>query len=248
MQPVLDLGVLELAQVAVDLQDKPAEVVWQAVYAQVPVQLGGLDDLPDLSLQQRKLAGVQGLTLVVLVHQLLDPGDVPIAVGRGHCRDEVVDDGGVGAALGLGAFPGVVDNKGIEQGHVGQGDLRVARGGKTYAFAGQPFQGAVLPHVNHGVGFEHVPDPAVVGDVVVGRGQVRAVIHSDGVLAKPPGRLQAHEDVAQVDARDGQVAIGPIDLSRGLTPGFLHIVGSLAGKALKPPSILAGRDVAHRQL
>ncbi len=87
---------------------------------QVGVELGFLDQIPDLLLQQRQLVRVQQLHLIVLVHQLGQLRQRAVAVGGGHRRRQVVDDHRVAAALGLRAFARIVDDEGVEQRHVAQ--------------------------------------------------------------------------------------------------------------------------------
>ena len=198
MQAVLDLGVFQFAEIAVDGKDKFAEIVGAGIDAQIAVEFGLLRQFPDLGFQYGQLGRVEGLGLIMFVHQLLEAGDVAVAVGGGHCRDQVVNDGGVGAALGLGSLAGVVDDERVEQWHIVQSHFGVAGGRQADAFAGQPFQSAVLAHVNDGVGAENIPNPAVIGDIVVRRGQVGAVIDGDGVFAETARRLQSHEHIAQV--------------------------------------------------
>ena len=247
VQTVPYLGVLQFAEIPVDVQQKIAEVVGPLIHAQVPVQVGLAHHVPDLSLQKWQLGRVQGLALVVLVHELLQPGDVAVAVGGGHGRDQVVDDGGVGAAFGLGALAGVVDDEGVEEGHVFQRHLWIARVSQADALAGQPFHGAVFADVDHGVGLEDVPDPAVVGHVMVGGGQVWAVVDGDGVLAEPAGRLQTHKNIAQVDAGDGQVVTGAIDPARRWAPGLHQFLLHLLGEGVEPALVFPAADVTGGQ-
>ena len=185
------------------MEDKISEVLRLLVHPQVAVQVGLTNHVPNLALQHWEFRWVQGLALVMFVHQLFQPGNVAIAVSGGHGRYQVIDNRGVGPAFGLGTLTRVVDDKRIEQRHIFQGHLRVAGIGKSNAFAGKPLHGAVLAHVNHGVRLENVPDPAVIGHVMVGWGQVWAVIYRNRVLAKSPGRLQSHKHVTQVDTGDG---------------------------------------------
>ena len=119
VQPVADLGVLDLAQPAVDVQDEVVELgVMRAVgQAQVVVHLGGLDQRPDLRPDRRQLGRVHRRDHRVLVEKLLQLGDVAVRLGPGHRRDQVIDDGGVRPALGLGALAGVVDQERVDQRH-----------------------------------------------------------------------------------------------------------------------------------
>ena len=182
----------------------------------------------------------------MLVHQLFDPGDVAVAVGRGHRRNQVVDDGGVGAPLGLGTLTRIIDYEWIEEGNVVQRHLGIASFGQTDALTGQPLQGAVLADMNHGVGLEDVADPTIIGDVMMGRSQVRAVVDGDGIFAEATGRLQADKDVAKVDARYGQASVAAIDLAWRLSPGFSHLLDYRGREVLEPFSILASGNVSRR--
>ena len=92
--------------------------------------------------------------LRVLVEQLLEPGDVAVGLGAGHRRDQVVDDRGVRAALGLRALARVVDQEGVDQRQVAERRVGAAGGGQRGVLAGQPLQVAVLAEVHHRVGAE----------------------------------------------------------------------------------------------
>ena len=117
VQPVADLGVLDLAQPAVDVQHEVVErlVVRLLLEAEVAVHLGGVHQLPDLAADGRQLGRVHRRDVGVLVEQLLEPGDVAVRLRAGHRRDQVVDDRGVRAALGLRALAGVVDEERVDQ-------------------------------------------------------------------------------------------------------------------------------------
>ena len=247
VQAVLNLHILDFAEVAVNFQHKLAEVVRRGVDAQVPVQFGLLHHFPNLAFQQRQLGRIQGLALVMFIQQLLEFGDVAIAVGGGHRRDEVVNNRGVGAALGLSAFARIVDDKGIKERQIVQGRLRIAGGGEADALARQPFQSAVLADMHHSVGPENLPNPAVIGQVMVGRGQVRAVIDGDGIFAKAAGRLQADENVAQFQAGNRQGIPGAIDLARRIPPSRLQLLLYGRVKIGKPLGILAAGYLAGGQ-
>ena len=139
----------------------------------------------------------------------------------------MIDDSRVGAALGLRALAGVVDDERVEQRHVFKRHLRVAGVGEPDALAGQPLHGAVFANVDHGVGLENVPDPPVIGNVMMCRRQIRAVIDSDWIFPEATGRLEAHKNVAQVDPGDGQAIAGSVDLSRRLSPRLGQLVFDL---------------------
>ena len=241
------MGVLDLAQIPVDFQHEFREIIGLFFHAQVSVELGLLHHLPDLGLQRGKLGRIQGLALVMLVHELLQPGDVAVGVSGGHGRDEVVDDGGVGAAFGLGALTGVVDDERIEERYVVQGHLGIAGLGETDALARQPFQGAVLADVYHGIGLENVTDPAVVGDVVVCRREIRVVVDRNRVLAETARGLQAHENVAHGNSGDGQAVAGAVHLAGRVAPGIHQFGANRFRETRVPTGVVAAFDMAGCQ-
>ena len=100
------------------------------------MQLGGLDQGPDLPLQGRRLGRVHHRDVAVLVQQLLQPGDVAVGLGPGHRRHQVIDDRGVGPALGLGALAGIVDQERVDQRH--RADRRVGAAGRRTCRASCP--------------------------------------------------------------------------------------------------------------
>ena len=81
------------------------------------MELGRDQQLPHLFPDGRQLRRIEGGHLGVLVEELLEPGHVVVGVGPGHRRQQVVDDDGVGPALGLGALAGVVDDEGVDERH-----------------------------------------------------------------------------------------------------------------------------------
>ena len=156
VQTVADLDVLDLAQPAVDVQQHVVEGVLVGAFlqAEVVVHLRGAHQRPDLLADRGQLAGVERGDVGVLVEQLLQSGDVAVAFGAGHRRDEVVDEGGVRAPLGLGALPRVVDQERVDQRQVAERRVGTARRGHAERLAGQPLQVAVLAEVHDRVGAE----------------------------------------------------------------------------------------------
>ena len=171
VKPVADLDVLDLAQPAVDVQQHVVErvVLGPFCQAEIVVHLGGAHQRPDLLADRGQLAGVERRDVGVLVEQLLQSRDVPVAFGPGHRRDEVVDQCGVRAPLGLGALPRVVDEERVDQRQVAKRRIGTARRGHAERLAGQPLQVAVLAEVDDGVGAESTVQPSVCRQVVMAR-------------------------------------------------------------------------------
>ena len=136
----------------------------------------------------------------MLVHQLLEFREVAVGIGAGHRRHQVVDDRGVGPALGLGALAGIVDDERVDQRQVAEHRVGRARGGQAQSLAGQPFQRAVLAQMHDGVGTELVRQPPVGREVMVARRQGRVVVDRDRVLAEAARRLDRQHDVAEAQA------------------------------------------------
>ena len=245
-----DLGVLDLAQPAVDVQQEVVEllVAGPLFEAEVAVHLGGAHQGPDLAPDRGQFGRVHGGDVAVLVQELFQARDVAVALGAGHRRDEVVDDGGVGAAFGLGALAGVVDQERVDERQVAQGGVGGAGGGEGGVLAGQPLQGAVLAQVHDGVGAEAVLQPAVGRQVVVAGGQVGVVVDGDRVLAEAARRLDQHHDVARPQRGQHQLALfvhvqlagrGAPRLGHRLLKGRVQVPG--------PFGVLLGGD-AHVRL
>ncbi len=136
VQPVLDLDVLDLAQVAVDVLDERAEVVGTLAHAEVGLQVRALDRVPDARRQPGQLGRVEDLQARVLVEQRLELGQLVVGLGAHHRRDEVVDDHRVRAALGLHALARVVDHERVDERHVAE--RRVGRARRPTARASCP--------------------------------------------------------------------------------------------------------------
>ena len=128
VQAVADRGVLDLAQVAVDVQDELVEFgrAGLRVDAEVVMQVGGLDQGPDLGPQRGQLVRVERGHGRVLVEQLLELGHLAVGVGARHRRDQVVDDHRVPAPLGLGPLARVVDDERVHQRQVAEHRVRRA--------------------------------------------------------------------------------------------------------------------------
>ena len=121
---------------------------------EVVVHLRGLHQRPDLLADGRQLGRVHRGDVGVLVEQLLEPRDVAVGLGAGHRRDQVVDERGVRAALGLGALARVVDQERVDQRQVAERGVGAAGRRHAERLAGQPLQVAVLAEVHDGVGAE----------------------------------------------------------------------------------------------
>ena len=218
VQPVTDRGVLDLAQVAVDVQHEVVEFgrTRLRVDAQVLVQVGGLDQGPDLGPERGQLVRVERGHGGVLIQQLLELGHLAVGVGAGHRRHQVVDDHRVPAPLGLGPLPRVVDDERVHQRQVTEHRVRRALRAQAEPLAGQPLQRAVLAQVDDGVGAEVPGQPAVRGQVVVRRRQVGVVVDGHRVLAEPAWRLdhQHHVPEAQAGQHDVTGALVGVQLTR----------------------------------
>ena len=129
VQAVADLDVLDLAQPAVDVQQDVVEHVLVRPFLQpeVVVQLRGLHQRPDLLADRGQLGRVERGDVGVLVEELLEPRDVAVGLGAGHRRDQVVDERGVRAALGLRALARVVDQERVDQRQVAERGVGAAR-------------------------------------------------------------------------------------------------------------------------
>ena len=255
MQPAADLSVLQLAQVAVDLEDelvelavvgdrRPALAV-SSLEAEVPVDLGLHHQLPHLAPDRRQLGRVEGGDAGMLVEQRLEASDVVVGVRPGERRHQVVDDDGVSAAFGLGSFAGVVHDEGIDERHVGEGEVGIAACRQAGALPRQPFERAVLSEVDDGVCTEAGVEPAIETEVVVRRRQHRGVVDGDRVLAEAPRRLDGDEHAAEVDPREheGIALRRQVHPSRRLAPVLGHLAAHPARDGPEPGAVVRNRKL-----
>ena len=173
MEAAANLRVLELAQVTVDVEDEAVELVAVRllVHAEVAVQLGAHQQIPDPGPDGRQLGRVEGGHVSVLVEEVLEAGQVVVDVGSRHRRQKVVDDHGVGPALGLGPLAGVVHHEGVHERQIAKGDVGPAFLRQPEPLARQPLEGAVLAEMDDGM---HARLQRLVERQVLGSGwQVR---------------------------------------------------------------------------
>ena len=138
VQTVADLDILDLTQPAVDTHQHVVEVVILGAFDQteIVIHLGRPHQSPDLLADGGQLDRIQGGDVGVLVEQLFQPGYIAVSLRARHRRDEVVDQGGVRAALGLGALTGVVDQERVDQRQIAQRGVRCAVRGHPQRLAG----------------------------------------------------------------------------------------------------------------
>ena len=159
------------------------------------IELRRLDQRPDLPLQGRRLGRVHGGDVAGLIQQLLEPSDVAVGLGPRHRRHEVIDNGGVRPAFGLGAFPGIVDQEGIDERDGAEGGVGAAGGRHAEVLARQPFQVAVLPMCTNA----WAPNSRSIHRYTAGSGgweQGSGSWRSRSVLPETAGRMHQDHDVA----------------------------------------------------
>ena len=98
------------------------------------------------------------------------------------------------------------------------GDLGETIGGKRQGLARQPFQIAVLAHMDHGVGAEFAAQPGIERQIAVRRHQVRVVVGAHGIDVVTPRRLQAQGDVAEAHHRKPEMPVGEERIVLGPAP------------------------------
>ena len=109
----------------------------------------------------------------------------------------MIDDNGLRAALGLGAFPGIIDDEWIEMGHRTERHFREACLGQRQGLARQPFEITVFAQVDHRMGGEVLSQPGIEGEIAVRRHQLWVVIARRRIDVVAARRLQAQCYVAE---------------------------------------------------
>jgi len=154
----------------------------------------------------------------------------------------VVDDDRSAAPLGLAALAGIVDDEGIKMGDGTEGCFRPAFGGKRQGLAGQPFQIAMLAHMDDRLHPEMKPQPGIDGEIAVGRNQVGVVIAAGRVDVVAARRLHGDGDMAQ--AMDGQdeMAVDEEGILFGFAPALPQLVAKPRRQARREGKIVGERQ------
>ena len=200
MQAIADLRFLQIAEEIVDLDQRGGVVLGQA---DIAVEAGVAGEIEDAALEISQAAAVHAGGGVIFVEQRFEVLERAIGFGAGERRHQVVDDDGAGAALGLGAFAGVVDDEGIEMRQLAPEGVGVAGGIERRGLAGEPFERAVLAVVDEGMGAEFVAQPEIGGEIGVRRHEDGIVVAGGFVQMVAAGGLQQDGDVAEEE--DGEV-------------------------------------------
>ena len=228
MQAVADLQLLDLAQMVVEAGKLVGGRV-AGLEAEVAGEAQGLAALQDALAQMRQPARVECRSLVVLVDQGLEVGELAPALRPGHGRGQMVDDDGGRPALGLGTLAGIVDDERVEVRQGPEHRLGQAGGGKGGGLAGQPFQVAVLAEMDDRMRAEEVAQPEVEGEVAVRRGEVRRVVGRVGVDVVAARRLQADHHLPHGQDRQGEAVADEVRVVFRRAPALLdpcpHLVG-----------------------
>ena len=141
---------------------------------------------------------------------------------QGRC--EVIENHRLGAALGLGALPRVIDDEGVDVGHGPQCPFGVALLGEAQPLAGQPLQVAVLAHMAHQLHAGHLAQPQVLRQVQVGGGQVRGVIAEAGIAVVAALGLNQQAQVAEAQPLNGEPGGAEARIVGGWAPTLLQLL------------------------
>ena len=204
MQAIADLGFLEIAEIGIEFREIAVVIAGEARVEVKPVAAG---EIENVLLEGGEPAAVKAGGEIIFVDQRFQILQRPIGFSPGERRGEVVDDHRRGAALGLGAFAGIIDDEGIELRQGPVGDFGIALGAQAIGLARQPFEIAVLAIVNQRMGLEAVAEPEIEGEVAVGRHECRIMVGGLGINVVAAGRLDADGHVAEGEHREMKCAI-----------------------------------------
>ena len=265
-QPVLFLGVLpegvqahgldgfsQLVQVGVQRVEERGEIGAGAFFG--PFQVGqqaflfcaGQDIGPDLVLDGAFFLREP------LVQQVVQLGQSLVQAGRAQWRGLVADGDGAATAAGLGGLTDVVDDVGVDDRDVADGQHRRIVDGQAAFLAGQPFLGAVGAEVDQGVMRSTLADPQVGGQVGV-RGQgvgaggvVEGLLAVDVAIGAGFGAAGLRQDgqLAQLQTRDGKDRLTlPVDDAEGtrrIPPAGQQGLAGGFGQGVQPLAVACQR-------
>ena len=204
MQPIADLAFLQFTEKLVKLGQR-AFVIGIRRNSRVLIQAGGRCQAQYLPPQMRQTPGVHPCGIVIFIDQRFQIPQRPIAFRAGQRRGQVIDDHRSGAALGLGAFAGIVDDKGIGMGQWPQHRLGPAGFRQGKRLAREPFQIAMFAHMHDCIGGKALAQPGIEGQVIMRRHQIRGVIGAFGVDVIAPRRLHTDNQIAKFQDRQGKM-------------------------------------------
>src|SRR6187200_2086431 len=117
MQPIANLGILDLTQPAIDMEHKLIEcfLVWSRIHTKIMIELRRLNKSPDFTTQRWSLRWIHGIHLGVFIEQLLEPRDITVALRARHRRHKMINNRGVRPPLCLSSLPGVIDQEWVNQ-------------------------------------------------------------------------------------------------------------------------------------
>ncbi len=215
MEAIADLGLLQVAEEVVDLDESRRLVLGQADIGIEPAVAG---EVENAALEIGEAAPVHAGGGIVFVEQRFEVFQGPIGLGAGERGHEVIDDDGAGAALGLGALARIVDDEGIEVGQLPPERIGVAIGIERGGLAGEPFERAMLAIVDERMGAELVAKPEIGGEIGVGRHQRRIVIARRLVELIAAGGLEQQDDIAEAMGRKVEGTVADEGIGRRIAP------------------------------
>jgi len=238
VQTVADLHFLEVAEIGVEFFERGLlRLVADNAGVLVEADIG--DEVEDLSLEQFQPTWIAARGLVIFVDQRLQVLQRPVALGARQRWGQVVDDDRGCPALGLGALARIVDDEGIEMRQRAEDGFRIAGLGQRQRLARQPFEIAVLAHVDHRMGVELPAQIGVEGEIAVRRHEVRRMIgllRLDIVAAR---RLDADHDIAEARQRQGEPAVEEERIPLRRAPPRRHLVLNLPWKTFEEANVIA---------
>ena len=156
----------------------------------------------------------------------------------------MINDRGMRPALGLSSFARIVDQEGIDQRHRADRRVGAAGCGNAQILARQPFQVAVLAHVNRRVRAELAFQPAIHGQVVVRWSKIGIVVDRDRIFPESARRLHQDHHIAGLQ---GGCTISPSGLllrSTNSSPGASpQAAVTAATRSAGIPRATGGRSV-----
>ncbi len=158
----------------------------------------------------------------------------------------MIDDDGGRAALRLSALARIVDDEGIEMRQRSEDRFGITGFRQRQCLARQPFQIAMLAHVDHRIGAELFAQEGIEGEIAMRRheiGRVIAFLRIDIVAAC---RLDADEQPAETRKGERKSTLAHVGIGLRIAPSRVDFILNLIGK--RGEEILVstqGKPLAH---
>ncbi len=206
MQACVHLHILQIRNVIMQIHHVFIEGLFFIV-SNLVLQVGLGNLRQHQLLQARQIIRLRAAEVYVFVHELFQLLQLVVHSGlRLRCR-QMLNQAGSTAAFRLNTLASNSDVIRINIRQITQRQIRIAAAVQAGVLARQPFQAAMRTDMRNSVCLPHIAHPAVEGQILMRRCNVRIVVNLFRVLAKATRRLYCYENITIHRSRHQDIAV-----------------------------------------